>query len=83
MSTEDVARGARSRPMVLHLTTVDLSLAKLLLPQLIAFREAGYEVVGVSAPGPLRRRAREAGIRHVPLSRSTRAADVRRPRGGS
>jgi glycosyltransferase involved in cell wall biosynthesis len=77
MSTEDVALGARSRPMVLHLTTVDLSLAKLLLPQLIAFREAGYDVFGASAPGPYVAELEEAGIRHVPLSRSTRAADVR------
>lgn len=68
--------GAR-RPTILHLTTVDLSLAKLLLPQLIAFRDAGYDVVGVSAPGPYIAELEAAGIRHVALERSTRAADVR------
>jgi glycosyltransferase involved in cell wall biosynthesis len=77
MTRNTLARGARTRPLVLHLTTVDLSLAKLLLPQLIAFREAGCDVVGVSAPGPYIEELEAAGIRHVPLSRSTRAADVR------
>jgi glycosyltransferase involved in cell wall biosynthesis len=65
------------RPRVVHLTTVDMSLALLLLPQLVAFRDAGYEVIGVSAPGPYVARLEEHGIRHVALSRSTRAADPR------
>ena len=68
---------ARSRPILVHLATVDLSLAYLLLPQLVAFREAGYDVVGVSAPGEHVAKLEEQGIRHVALSRSTRAADVR------
>jgi glycosyltransferase involved in cell wall biosynthesis len=62
---------------VVHLTTVDMSLALLLLPQLVAFREAGYEVIGVSAPGPHVATLAEHGIDHVPLARSTRAADLR------
>jgi glycosyltransferase involved in cell wall biosynthesis len=65
------------RPRVLHLTTVDMSLALLLLPQLLALQEAGYEVIGVSAPGPFVARLEEHGIRHVALTRSTRAADPR------
>jgi len=65
------------RPVVLHLTTVDMSLSKLLLPQLVAFGEAGYEVVGVSSPGPYVRDLEAHGIRHVALERSTRAADLR------
>lgn len=69
--------GPAHRPMVVHLTTVDMSLAFLLLPQLIAFRDAGYDVIGVSAPGPHAATLEEHGIRHVPLARSTRAADVR------
>jgi lipopolysaccharide/colanic/teichoic acid biosynthesis glycosyltransferase/glycosyltransferase involved in cell wall biosynthesis len=71
------ARSTRERPVVVHLTTVDMSLALLLLPQLVAFREAGYDVVGVSAPGPYVATLEEHGIRHVPLHRSTRANDVR------
>ena len=70
-------RPRRARPLLVHLTTVDLSLAYLLLPQLIAFREAGYDVVGVSAPGPHVATLEANGIRHVPLMRSTRAADLR------
>ncbi|MCC5949728.1 MAG: glycosyltransferase family 4 protein [Nitriliruptoraceae bacterium] len=70
-------RPQRERPLLVHLTTVDLSLAYLLLPQLIAFREAGYDVVGVSAPGPHVATLEANGIRHVPLTRSTRAADLR------
>lgn len=69
-------RPRRERPLLVHLTTVDLSLAYLLLPQLIAFREAGYDVVGVSAPGPHVATLEANGIRHVPLTRSTRAADL-------
>ena len=42
------------RPRLLHLTTVDMSLALLLGPQLRAFEDAGYEVIGVSAPGEYR-----------------------------
>jgi glycosyltransferase involved in cell wall biosynthesis len=66
-----------SRPTVLHLTTVDMSLALLLLPQLTAFREVGYDVVGVSAPGPYVPLLEDHGIRHVALERSTRAANLR------
>ena len=61
----------------MHLTTVDMSLALLLLPQLVAFSDAGYDVVGVSAPGPHVPMLTQRGIRHVPLPRSTRAADLR------
>jgi glycosyltransferase involved in cell wall biosynthesis len=67
----------RRRPLLVHLTTVDLSLAYLLLPQLIAFRDAGYDVVGVSAAGPHVPDLEANGIRHVPLQRSTRSADLR------
>ena len=65
---------ARARPRLVHLTTVDSSLAILLLPQLVAFAEAGYEVIGVSAPGPFVSQLEEAGIRHVPLSNATRSS---------
>lgn len=70
-------RTVRDRPLLVHLTTVDLSLAYLLLPQLIAFRDAGYDVVGVSAPGDHVATLREHGIEHVALTHSTRAADLR------
>jgi glycosyltransferase involved in cell wall biosynthesis len=58
---------------VVHVTTTDISLALLLGPQLRAFAAAGYEVVGVSAPGPHVARLREWGIEHVALRHATRA----------
>ncbi len=63
-----------SRPRVVHLTTTDMSLALLLGPQLQAFAEAGYEVIGVSARGPFVPELEEAGVRHVPLAHATRAS---------
>ena len=58
---------------MVHLTTTDMSLAWLLGPQLRAFAEAGYDVVGVSAPGPYVGELEAAGIRHVPLRHATRS----------
>lgn len=65
---------ARGRPRrLVHLTTVDLSLELLLGPQLSAFVEAGYEVIGMSAPGPWVAAVEARGVRHVPLQNATRA----------
>lgn len=66
-------RAERAQPLLLHLTTVDMSLELLLGPQLRAFVEAGYEVVGVSAPGPYVAALEADGIRHVPLDHATRS----------
>lgn len=52
---------------------MDISLTLLLLPQLRAFAEAGYEVIGVSAPGDSVAQLEAAGIRHVALKHSTRS----------
>ena len=62
-----------SMPVVAHVTTTDISLELLLGPQLEAFAAAGYEVVGVSAPGPYVDALARRGIRHVPLEHATRA----------
>jgi glycosyltransferase involved in cell wall biosynthesis len=56
-----------------HVTTTDISLALLLGPQLRAFAAAGYDVVGVSAPGPFVPQIEAAGIRHVDLPSATRS----------
>jgi glycosyltransferase involved in cell wall biosynthesis len=61
------------RPRVVHVTTTDISLVLLLGPQLEAIRAAGYEVIGVSAPGPYVERLAELGVRHVPLRNATRS----------
>jgi glycosyltransferase involved in cell wall biosynthesis len=58
---------------LVHVTTTDISLALLLGPQLRAFQRAGYETIGVSAPGPYAAQLEEWGIRHVPLRYATRA----------
>jgi glycosyltransferase involved in cell wall biosynthesis len=71
-----VSRHRRKR--VIHLTTVDMSLAYLLLPQLIAFRDAGYEVIGMSAPGPHVQRIEAEGIQHVAIANSTRSVSPMR-----
>jgi glycosyltransferase involved in cell wall biosynthesis len=60
-------------PRLVHVTTTDISLVLLLGPQLAAFREAGYDVVGVSAPGPYVARLHDLGVRHVPLRHATRS----------
>ena len=70
------ATGGR-RPRLVHLTTTDMSLDWLLGPQLRAFAAAGYEVIGMSAPGPHVEALRAAGIDHVALSAFTRSTDVR------
>jgi glycosyltransferase involved in cell wall biosynthesis len=62
-----------TRPLVAHVTTTDISLALLLGPQLVAFQEAGFDIVGVSAPGPHVETLRSLGIRHVGLKHATRA----------
>ncbi|MFN8016938.1 MAG: glycosyltransferase family 4 protein [Acidimicrobiales bacterium] len=67
-----------TRPKVIHVTTTDMSLELLLGPQLHAFAEAGYEVVGASAPGPYSARLEASGIRHVPLHHSTRSMALAR-----
>jgi glycosyltransferase involved in cell wall biosynthesis len=61
---------------LIHVTTVDMSLALLLGPQLRAFAEAGMEVVGVSAPGPFVPQLEAWGIRHEPLRHATRSLSV-------
>jgi glycosyltransferase involved in cell wall biosynthesis len=58
---------------VLHLTASDMSLVLLLGPQLEAFRDAGYDVVTASAPGPYAEQLERRGFRHVPLRHATRA----------
>jgi len=56
---------------VAHVASISGSLRFLLLNQMLSLREAGYEVVGISAPGPHVPVLEAAGIRHiaVPLTR--------------
>src|SRR5437868_7645187 len=61
-----------ARPTLVHVTTVDLSLRVLLAFQLERFADAGYDVVGVSAPGEHVEALERRGIRHVPVRSLTR-----------
>lgn len=61
------------RPLVIHVTTTDISLALLLGPQLVAFRDAGFDVAGASAPGPYVEELKAAGIGHFPLRHASRS----------
>ncbi|MEY2423145.1 MAG: hypothetical protein QOI95_3212 [Acidimicrobiaceae bacterium] len=62
----------RGRRVLIHLTTTDISLALLLQPQLRAFADAGYDVIGMSAPGPYVDDLTRDGIRHEPVAHFTR-----------
>jgi glycosyltransferase involved in cell wall biosynthesis len=53
---------------VAHITTIDFSLRYLLLNQLRSIQAAGYEVTGISTPGPDVPAIAAAGIRHIPVS---------------
>ncbi len=61
------------RPKLIHLTTTDISLELLLGPQLEAFVAAGYDVIGVSAPGPFVEAIEARGVRFHGLEHSTRS----------
>jgi glycosyltransferase involved in cell wall biosynthesis len=68
-----VSHDPDAKPLkVAHITTVDLSLRYLLLNQLRAIQKAGFDVRGISAPGPNVPVIEAAGVRHIPapLSRS-------------
>lgn len=68
------------RPRVIHVTTVDMSVRHLLLNQLLALRDAGFEVAAASAHGPDIAPVEAAGIPHfsVPFTRRlTPFADLR------
>lgn len=62
---------------VAHLTTVDLSLRFLVLPQLTEVVARGGTAVGISSPGPWADALEGMGIRHLPISSSTRGFDLR------
>jgi glycosyltransferase involved in cell wall biosynthesis len=60
---------------IAHLTTIDMSLRYLLLPQLEAATEFGQSI-GISAPGAFVPDLEERGIRHLTLPSSTRGMDL-------
>jgi glycosyltransferase involved in cell wall biosynthesis len=53
---------------IAHITTIDLSLSHLLLNQLRSIQSDGYNVTGISTPGPFVSVITKAGIRHIPVT---------------
>jgi len=72
----DVSARDGQRPKIAHITTIDLSLRVLLLNQLRAIADAGYDVTGISADGPHVRAVEEAGIRHIAVPMTRRMAPL-------
>ncbi|GAC1329242.1 MAG: glycosyltransferase family 4 protein [Chloroflexota bacterium] len=64
--------GAAEHPKVAHVATVTPSLESLLLDQMLAIQDAGYQVVGIGSPHPRSKALEAAGIRHigVPMTRN-------------
>ncbi|MBL8205211.1 MAG: glycosyltransferase family 4 protein [Blastocatellia bacterium] len=52
---------------IAHISTIDMALSLLLLNQLKSLQQSGFEVVGISAPGPYLPSLGAAGIRHIPI----------------
>jgi len=53
---------------ICQLCAVDFTMARLLLPLLVALQERGHEVVAICSPGPLLERVNAAGIRTRPVA---------------
>ena len=67
---------------VAHVTTIDVSLRYLLLNQLCSIRDEGYDVYGISRPGPDIAALEAKNIKHIPVpmvraSQLTPLADMR------
>ncbi|MGH2787269.1 MAG: glycosyltransferase family 4 protein [Actinomycetota bacterium] len=61
---------------VAHLTTMDLALRYLLLPQLEAVLDAGGDAVGISGRSDCVEELERAGVRHLELKSSTRGSNL-------
>jgi glycosyltransferase involved in cell wall biosynthesis len=61
---------------VAHITTVDSSLRYLLLNQITYLQQTGYDVVGISTPGPNVPILEAAHVRHIPLAMSRNIAPL-------
>lgn len=61
---------------VAHIATIDMSLRFLLKNQLRSLISAGYEVTGISAPGPHTSAVEEAGIHYIPVAMTRRVTPL-------
>jgi len=62
--------------VVAHVTTADVSLRYLLRNQLEAIRERGYEVNGISSPGPDVDAIEASGVRHLAVAMTRRITPI-------
>ena len=65
------------RIRICHVANVASSVRYLLLNQLLALQDAGYDVTAVSADGPDARCVEEVGIRHIPVEMTRRITPFR------
>jgi glycosyltransferase involved in cell wall biosynthesis len=65
------------RIRVAHVSTVDVTLWVLLRNQLTRLRDEGFEVTGISAPGPWVTALQAERIRHLPWPHATRSWNLR------
>lgn len=68
---------SRARPRIVHLTTIDATLALGLRRELECDVQAGFETFGMSAAGPYESELADLGVRHIALSAFTRRWDLR------
>ncbi|MGH7171582.1 MAG: glycosyltransferase family 4 protein [Gemmataceae bacterium] len=61
-----------TRLKIAHVSTVSQGLKILLLNQMRSFQDQGFEVVGISAPGPEVAAIESAGVRYVPVPMTRR-----------
>jgi glycosyltransferase involved in cell wall biosynthesis len=52
---------------IAHITAVEVSLRVLLLNQMLRLKAQGFEVCGISSPGPGAAELESTGIRHIPV----------------
>jgi glycosyltransferase involved in cell wall biosynthesis len=79
-SSSASTRDGRARVRVAHVCTIDLSLRYLLGNQMRHLQNAGYDVIGISTPGPHVAWLEDRGVRHVPVTMKrafTPASDLR------
>ena len=67
----------RARPRVVHVATVDMSVRHLLLNQLLALRNAGFDVAAASASGPDIDVVRASGVVHYALPFTRRITPIK------
>ena len=64
-------------PKIILISTVDLSMRYMLLGYMLFLKELGYDILGLSAPGPEIEHVEAAGIRHISVDMTRRITPLR------